>query len=123
MNKKRILIVDDKESIRNLLSILLKREGYNFEVAKDGKDALTAIEASAENFDLIISDVDMPEMDGIEMARNISKNIPIIFISGRISSLQKAKQTTFPNFAGGLGKPFQFEELSTMVEKALLKKE
>ena len=58
----RILIVDDEESLREVLTIMLHREGYQVEAAVDGSQALARIEESA--FDLVISDIKMPKLNG-----------------------------------------------------------
>ena len=64
-----ILIVDDEEKMRHLLSIMLSRRGYNIEQAADGVEALALIESTP--FDMIISDIKMPRMDGIELLKKI----------------------------------------------------
>ncbi|MCK5080642.1 MAG: response regulator [Candidatus Moranbacteria bacterium] len=119
MSGERILVVDDEKAIRDILSMFLPKEGYDFKLAVNGEDALLAIGESAGNFDLIISDIDMPRMNGIEMAQNITRKIPIIFMSGRPSSLERVRLTNLPNFAGAVGKPFSLEDLSNMIKKTL----
>ncbi len=73
MNHK-ILIVDDEKIIRKSLSIFLSRNGYYTFMAENGEEALEMInDPSVENFDLVITDVVMPKMDGLELAKEINK--------------------------------------------------
>jgi len=68
----KILAVDDSSTIRDLVSQTLYASGYNdFETAEDGVDALERIEASEEEFDFFIVDINMPRMDGFELIRRI----------------------------------------------------
>jgi len=84
--KKRVLVADDSISVRELVRQLLKSQGYEVETAVDGLDAWNKLrEASA---DLVVTDVDMPRMDGIELVRSIKqdnqfKNIPVVVVSYR----------------------------------------
>ena len=65
MNKYRILVVDDEESIREFFEIMLKREGYEVLTASNGREGLEALKASP--VDLVISDIQMPEMSGLDL--------------------------------------------------------
>jgi two-component system response regulator AtoC len=67
---KRVLIVDDEENLRHILSIILKREGYEVEAVKNGQEALNCMEGSI--YDIILCDVRMPAMDGTAFLRAIS---------------------------------------------------
>lgn len=86
---EKILIVDDDEKIRNLISIYLENEGFRIIKASDGLEALKALEK--EPVDLIMMDVMMPEMDGIEACMKIreEKNMPIIMVSAKSEELEK----------------------------------
>ncbi|MBS1627196.1 MAG: sigma-54-dependent Fis family transcriptional regulator [Bacteroidetes bacterium] len=78
-----ILIVDDERAIRNVLKDILSNEGYKVEEATDGEDALKKF--SATTYDLVLCDIKMPKLDGIEFlqkAIEINNDIPIIMISG-----------------------------------------
>src|SRR5476651_904752 len=79
----RILVIDDDLAIRSVLLLLLERQGYQTVVAENGRSGLSILEAG--DVDLLIIDIFMPEMDGLETirrVRQISPALPIIVISG-----------------------------------------
>ena len=86
---KYILIVDDDENIRNLLSIYLENEGFNTIKANNAKEAIEIIECN--EIELILLDIMMPQMDGIEACMKIrkEKNMPIIMISAKSEDMDK----------------------------------
>ena len=82
--RKRVLVVDDSLTVRELQRKLLDHHGYDVEVAVDGMDGWNALRSEA--FDLLISDIDMPRMDGIELVNMVRKdlrlkNLPIMIVS------------------------------------------
>ncbi len=82
---KHILIVDDSKTIRNLVSFILKKEGYRVTMAEDGLDGLEKLYA-ASDIDLVISDINMPNMDGFTFIRTVReqevyRNLPIVVLS------------------------------------------
>ena len=79
----KILVVDDEEHIRNLISIILTSAGYDVVTAKDGEEGLRRFNESC--FDLVVTDIIMPKYNGDEIARHIrnsGKNIPVVGITG-----------------------------------------
>ena len=84
MRDKKVLIVDDEQLIRKLVSDFLKKEGYLIKEAEDGRKALDIFN-SEEDIDLIILDVMLPEYDGFTVCREIRKksNVPIIMLTAR----------------------------------------
>lgn len=85
---KRVLIVDDEVGARTLIGIMLDRGGFEVSKAKDANEALSIIEKKDERPDLIILDVMMPGMDGIELCRTLrnqpqSTQTPILILSAR----------------------------------------
>jgi len=83
---KRILIVDDDEMVRIAVSELLKPEGYEIDSVSSAKEALDKIEG--EKYDLLVLDIIMPEMDGLELCRRVRANkdlveVPIIFLTAK----------------------------------------
>ena len=82
---KHILIVDDSKTIRNLVSFILKKEGYKVTMAEDGLDGLEKL-YDADDIDLVISDINMPNMDGFTFIRTVReqeiyRNLPIVVLS------------------------------------------
>jgi two-component system sensor histidine kinase and response regulator WspE len=82
--KKRILVVDDSFTVREMERKLLESRGYQVETAVDGVDGWNAVRASS--YDMVVSDVDMPRMNGIELVANIKKHpelkaLPVIIVS------------------------------------------
>jgi two-component system, chemotaxis family, chemotaxis protein CheY len=82
---KHILIVDDSKTVRNLVSFIMKKEGYRVTTAVDGLDGLEKLYGS-ELVDLIISDVNMPNMDGFTFTKTLReqeeyRDLPIIILS------------------------------------------
>jgi two-component system sensor histidine kinase and response regulator WspE len=84
VSAKRILVVDDSITVREMERKLLENQGYHVEIAVDGMDGWNAVRT--ENFDLVVSDIDMPRMNGIELVTHIKqheelKSLPVIIIS------------------------------------------
>ncbi len=82
---KHILIVDDSKTVRNLVAFIMKKEGFSITAAEDGLDGLEKL-YSADKVDLIISDVNMPRMDGFTFIKTVReqdayKDIPIVVLS------------------------------------------
>ncbi len=82
---KHILIVDDSKTVRNLVAFIMKKEGFKVIAAEDGLDGLEKL-YSSEKIDLIISDINMPRMDGFTFIKNVReqeayRDIPIVVLS------------------------------------------
>ena len=110
MNKPTILAVEDDAAIRSLISTTLKTHDYNYLTARDGRSAL--LEASSHNPDIILLDLGLPDMDGVDILQAIRQwsGVPIIVISARSEDTDKIKALD----AGAddyLTKPFSVEEL------------
>ena len=83
---KKILIIEDEKDIQDLLQLYLKRDGYNVHVAQDGETGLR--KAIQERYDLILLDLMLPQMDGLEICRNLrsrpqTSDIPIIMLTAK----------------------------------------
>ncbi|HKC92044.1 MAG TPA: response regulator [Candidatus Limnocylindria bacterium] len=118
MPGERVLFVDDEEQIRKLLSTWLTRQGYVVTVANDGWEALKAIRTKAP--DLVITDVNMPNMNGLELTRRLradhrTARIPVIMLSAR-----KQADDVLTGYAEGadeyIPKPVEMAVLSAKVE-------
>jgi len=110
MNKLQILVVEDDVPVRNLITITLKSNGYRYLTAKDGGSAV--MEAASRNPDLVLLDLGLPDIDGVEVIRRIRSwsNMPVIVISARSEDEDKIEALD----AGAddyLTKPFSVEEL------------
>lgn len=118
--KNTILVVDDELEIRNLLEIYLLNEGYSVIKASDGEEALKILNES--EIDLIVLDVMMPKMDGIETCKKIreSMNIPILMLSAKSEDMDKI-QGIMTGADDYITKPFNPLELTVRV-KALLRR-
>lgn len=119
--KMRALVVDDSLTMRKVLGRLLEREGYEVQVAKDGMDAIELLQYSTP--DIILTDIEMPRMDGFGLARNIrddqrTKETPLIMISSRTADKHQnlAKEIGVDAF---FGKPVQDEELTAKMKELL----
>lgn len=82
---KHILIVDDSKTVRNLVAFIMKKEGFKVTAAEDGLDGLEKL-YSASEVDLIVSDVNMPRMDGLTFIKTVReqeayRDIPIVVLS------------------------------------------
>ena len=110
MNKPLILAVEDDAPIRNLISTTLKTNDYRYQLASNGKEAILAV--STQNPDIVLLDLGLPDMDGVEVIRTIRSwsNLPIIVISARSEERDKieALDTGADDY---LTKPFSVEEL------------
>jgi len=121
---KKILVIDDEELIIKSLTKLLEKNGFTVFVAKNGQDALVMTED--ENFDLIVADIRMPGMNGVDTIqciygslekRNLEK-IPAIFITGYADEEIKQKAEALKPIAY-IYKPFDIMELVDRIKKAL----
>jgi len=121
---KNILIIDDEELITRTLLKLLKKEGYTPIVAKSGEEALEKIKIS--DFDLIITDVRMPGLDGIETIRQIrgylqqnnKKPVPEIVITG-FANEESYKQAVQLKVKDYIFKPFDLKQFIDIIKKNL----
>jgi two-component system, cell cycle sensor histidine kinase and response regulator CckA len=87
-----ILLVDDEESIRTMLRVTLQRHGYQVVEASNGSEAIALFQEHESTLALVLSDVIMPEMDGVELARRLAErrpSLPILFISGSCETIPK----------------------------------
>ena len=118
MRRTRILVVDDDQAILRFLCANLRARDYEVMVATDGKQALDAVES--EFVDLMILDIMMPKLDGVEVCRRVRQwsKLPIIILSARGD--EKEKVTCLELGADDyLTKPFGVEELMARIKTAL----
>jgi two-component system chemotaxis response regulator CheY len=119
--QKTILIVDDASMIRNLVSKAAEEAGYNVVSAEDGLDGLEKIKEN--HIDFIFSDINMPQMGGLEMVAKIRKNSTYEFIPIVMLTTEKKEELKLQGKALGvkawLVKPFNKKKLLTVLEKLL----
>lgn len=119
---KTILVVDDSASLRQVVSIALKGAGYDVIEAEDGKDALTKLDG--QKIHLIISDVNMPNMDGISFVKAAKqlpayKFTPVIMLTTEAGEAKKAEGQA-AGAKAWVVKPFQPAQMLTAVSKLIL---
>jgi two-component system, NtrC family, response regulator PilR len=116
-----ILIVDDEQSYRQLLTLVFESDGHTVRTATNGREALDVIQS--EPADVIISDVKMPDMDGIEMLRAVRETQPDlgVVLMTAFASVETAREAFKLGADDFIQKPFDVEELKLIVKKTLEK--
>jgi DNA-binding NtrC family response regulator len=115
----QVLVVDDDQYIREILRILLTAEGYDVTIASTGPEALGVINSAS--IDLVISDIRMNPMSGVELLRNIrdiTKELPVIMLTA-YGSPETAREASALGAFDYLSKPFTPEEVLETIEAAL----
>lgn len=116
-----ILAVDDSASMRQMVSFTLKGAGYNVVEAVDGLDALN--KAKAQSFDCIVTDVNMPNKDGIELIRDLRalpnyKFTPMLMLTTE-AGMDKKQQGKDAGATGWIVKPFNPDQLLKTIKKVM----
>jgi two-component system response regulator (stage 0 sporulation protein F) len=117
--RQSILLVDDDPEFRKAMKKMFEKSGYNVTVAADGQEALEAL--SEETFDLIISDLRMPNLNGMELMEELKRrkiNLPVIFITayGEVESYMDLMNLGAFEY---INKPVKGQEILGVVRKAL----
>jgi DNA-binding response OmpR family regulator len=115
---QRILLVDDEESIRTLLSYPLRKDGYEVVIAQDGLEALDRFRQTS--FDLVVLDVMMPRLDGLEVCRQLRarSTVPIIMLTAKTEEVDKVVGLEL-GADDYITKPFSVREFRSRVKAAL----
>jgi DNA-binding NtrC family response regulator len=123
MKKARILVVDDEASARSGLAKLLEQEGYEVDTAADGLLALELVAEKAPR--LIVTDLKMPNMDGMELVAKVREQTPEIptIVTTAFNDLSSAVQAMRAGAEDYLTKPIDFDVLLIAVERALQRRE
>src|SRR5881628_3098084 len=113
-----ILLVDDEDSIQKLLTYPLEREGFRVVPARDGEEALQRF--AAEAFDLVVLDVMLPKLDGLEVCRRLraASSVPIIMLTARDDELDKVVGLEL-GADDYITKPFSIREFRSRIRAAL----
>jgi|SRR5579871_603602 len=117
-----ILLADDEVTVRAYVSNILRRAGFQLIEASDGADALDQVQQKAQPIDLLLTDIRMPRMDGIALARSIIEmypKVPIIYISGYAFDFEEERSRSPKRACAFLSKPFSRKDLLDAVEKCL----
>jgi DNA-binding NtrC family response regulator len=122
---ERILLVDDDPSIVRLITQMLKRSGYEVIAKTSSSSALKALKETPEPFDLVISDMTMPEMSGEQLAQEIKQirpGIPVVLCTGHSNRMDenRAKELGIEAF---IKKPFSRKDITKTISKVLYKKQ
>jgi DNA-binding NtrC family response regulator len=118
-NNSRILVVDDEDALRNILSGELSNSGYDVASASDGDEAISMI--SNKQFDLVLLDIKMPRVDGFEVLKFIKKNQPsvkVIMLTG-FADLKNAIESKKHGAEDFVSKPYDLVDLLTTIERVL----
>jgi two-component system, cell cycle response regulator CpdR len=119
LSHQRILLAEDDDSMRGFLARALERAGYDVMAFDNGADAFARLKE--EPFTLLLTDIVMPRMDGIELARRASEldpDLKIMFITG-FAAVTLNSEVKAPKDARVLSKPFHLKDLVLEVEKLL----
>ena len=117
----KLLIVEDDESVRTLAARALERAGHSIDIAADGAQGLAMIGAAGGGYDLVVSDIRMPEMDGIEMAIASARLFPdmkILLMTGYADQRERAEELN-GIIIDVVQKPFTLAEIRSRVDQAL----
>lgn len=117
----KILVVEDDDSVRVLAARALERLGHTVELACDGASGLTRIVDTSASYDLVLSDIRMPEMDGIQMAMEAVASYPrlkVMLFTGYADQRERASELDGV-IVDVMQKPFALAELRDRVERAL----
>ncbi len=118
--KSRVLLVDDEEDFLTASSQALQRRGLEVDVAPNGVTALEMVDA--KQYDVIVLDVKMPDIDGIEVFRIIRRkypNLPVILLTGH-SSIDDAFQTSKDGIADYLSKPIDMDDMAARIREVVV---
>jgi len=119
--KKRILAVDDSPSVRQMVKLTLSGAGYDIVEAGDGAEGLS--KARASTLDMVVTDLNMPVMNGLSLIRELRKlpayrGVPILFLTTE-SDPEMKQQAKAAGATGWITKPFQQDQLVAIVRKVL----
>ena len=120
--RERILVVDDERGMRELLRITLKKEGYKVSTASSAQEALDLLDKGL--FDLVITDIKMPQLSGIELLKRIKAldpGVPVIMITA-YASVDTAVEAMKEGAYDYISKPFNVEELKHLIRNVLEKR-
>lgn len=118
---KKVLTVDDSPSVRQMVKLTLLGAGYEVEEAADGAEALS--KAKAGRLDMVVTDLNMPVMDGLQLIRSLRqmpdyRGVPILFLTTESDAARK-QEAKAAGATGWITKPFQQAQFAAVVKKVL----
>lgn len=117
----KILLADDDQATRDLVKRALESEGHTVEVTQDGVEALDTLTAAPGAFELLVSDVHMPGLDGVDLARRAiaaAPSLKLLLMSGFTEELDRAQALKSPNLSV-ITKPFTLDQIRAAVRSLL----
>jgi len=119
LNQRSILVVDDEEALRTVLSSELSSEGYLVDTASDGDEAITILQG--KSFDLVLLDIKMPRVDGFEVLKFIKKTNPAmkVIMLTAFADLKNAIESKKLGAEDFISKPYDLVDLLTTIERVL----
>lgn len=120
--KKRILVVDDSESIRELIAIGLEMQGYDIIRGVNGEDGYNRLKENAD-LSLVITDMNMPVMDGLTFLKKIRSDsdhrfLPVLIVTSEVQE-SKRREAREAGATGWITKPFANQQLITVIKRLL----
>ncbi|MBK9079071.1 MAG: response regulator [Hyphomicrobium sp.] len=116
-----ILLADDDAAVRDLVRRALTAEGHSVHVTQDGGEALDYLTANSSSIDLLVTDVDMPQMDGVALVREavaLKPSLAVVLMSGFSDQLDRAHGVNARRFAA-ISKPFTLDQIKSAVRAIL----
>ncbi len=122
-DRKKILVVEDMDGIRDLISATLRMRGFTIEKAQHGREAMKMLRRKPEEYDLIISDYDMPRMNGQELLEEVRAHSalngkPFIMLTSR-SEPEKIRAAKAKGLSAWITKPFKIDSFMSKIKYAL----
>ncbi len=117
----QILLADDDKATRDLVKRALESDGHTVTVTQDGSEALEQVKEGGLKFDLLVSDVEMPMIDGVVLAERafpLQPGLRVLLMSGFADQLDRAKELSGPHVAV-ISKPFTLDQVRESVRKLL----
>lgn len=119
MSEPVILVVDDEEELREILTVILEKMPCKVQLATNGSEGLHLVKS--QNFDAVLSDINMPIMTGLDMIseiRNSGCNIPVVILTGysEAEKIQRAKELGVIDY---LSKPFRPQDILKVMQKTV----
>lgn len=123
--KKKILITDDEKNIRTTLNYCLSAEGFEIETASNGSEALELLLEQGKSYDLILLDIKMPDISGMEVLRKLrgADNKTNIIMMTAYGTIKEAVEAMKLNAIDFISKPFTPEQIRVLVKKVFSREE